>query len=281
MPRVKKSSRCCAPARCGRSTPRARSNRSHSASTSCRRSASRATSGSRTSGSPTRRASGCCAASPFRSRHALRLPSWARPGRARPRSSTSSAGCIRGRRGASPSMALTFGNPLCRAAQQHGGGHAGDVPLLAERGGEPHARRAVRSGAVERCGANRSSGAAPRQARRRPRSHGHGARRFAIGRQAAALRLCRALYADPAILALDEATSNIDSATEILIQDALRNLLRNRTSIVVAHRLSTVRTADNIVVIDKGTVAEQGRHEELLNKKGLYFELYKLQFDKI
>ncbi len=91
----------------------------------------------------------------------------------------------------------------------------------------------------------------------------------------------RALYADPAILVLDEATSNIDSETEYLIQDALNHLVRNRTSIVVAHRLSTVRSADKIIVIDKGTVAEEGDHESLIQRKGLYYELYKLQFEEV
>jgi ABC-type multidrug transport system fused ATPase/permease subunit len=91
----------------------------------------------------------------------------------------------------------------------------------------------------------------------------------------------RALYADPSILVLDEATSNIDSETERLIQDALENLVRNRTSIVVAHRLSTVRNADKIIVIDKGTIAEEGDHASLIGRKGLYYELYKLQFETV
>jgi ABC-type multidrug transport system fused ATPase/permease subunit len=80
---------------------------------------------------------------------------------------------------------------------------------------------------------------------------------------------------------LDEATSNIDSETERLIQDALENLVRNRTSIVVAHRLSTVRNADKIIVIDKGTIAEEGDHASLIGRKGLYYELYKLQFETV
>jgi ATP-binding cassette, subfamily B, multidrug efflux pump len=91
----------------------------------------------------------------------------------------------------------------------------------------------------------------------------------------------RALYADPAILVLDEATSSIDSETESLIQDALRRLLRDRTSIVIAHRLSTVRSADRIIVLDKGTIAEEGDHASLLARKGLYYELYKLQFEAV
>jgi ABC-type multidrug transport system fused ATPase/permease subunit len=91
----------------------------------------------------------------------------------------------------------------------------------------------------------------------------------------------RALYADPSILVLDEATSNIDTFTESLIQDAIKNLVRDRTSIIIAHRLSTVRNADKIIVLDKGVVAEEGTHDELLAKKGLYHELYNLQFRKV
>jgi len=91
----------------------------------------------------------------------------------------------------------------------------------------------------------------------------------------------RALYADPAILVLDEATSNIDSETENLIQDALRHLVRDRTSIIIAHRLSTVRSADRIIVLDKGAIAEQGDHKTLLALKGLYYNLYKLQFEAV
>jgi len=91
----------------------------------------------------------------------------------------------------------------------------------------------------------------------------------------------RALYADPAILVLDEATSNIDSETENLIQDALRHLIGDRTSIIIAHRLSTVRSADKIIVLDKGAIAEQGDHKTLLAHKGLYYNLYKLQFEAV
>jgi ATP-binding cassette, subfamily B, multidrug efflux pump len=91
----------------------------------------------------------------------------------------------------------------------------------------------------------------------------------------------RALYADPAVLVLDEATSNIDSSTEHLIQDALRRLVRDRTSIIIAHRLSTVRSADRIIVLDKGVIAEEGDHASLMARKGLYHELYRLQFDAV
>jgi ATP-binding cassette subfamily B multidrug efflux pump len=89
----------------------------------------------------------------------------------------------------------------------------------------------------------------------------------------------RALYADPSILVLDEATANIDSETESLIQDAIQRMVRDRTAIVIAHRLSTVRSADRIIVLDNGMVAEEGDHASLLAAKGLYYELYRLQFE--
>ncbi|MBN1129914.1 MAG: ABC transporter ATP-binding protein [Chitinispirillaceae bacterium] len=88
----------------------------------------------------------------------------------------------------------------------------------------------------------------------------------------------RALYADPSILVLDEATANIDSETESLIQDAIGRMVQDRTAIVIAHRLSTVRRADRIIVLDKGMVAEEGDHDALMARKGLYYELYRLQF---
>lgn len=92
------------------------------------------------------------------------------------------------------------------------------------------------------------------------------------------LSLGRALLADPQILLLDEATSNIDVRTEKLLQDALAYLMRGRTSIVIAHRLKTIRNADQIFVIDSGRLVEQGRHEELLARDGLYARLYSHQY---
>ncbi len=88
----------------------------------------------------------------------------------------------------------------------------------------------------------------------------------------------RAVLADPRILILDEATSNIDTRTEALIQEALGTLLKRRTSVVIAHRLSTIRTADLILVIEAGRIAERGTHTELLKKNGLYADLYHRQF---
>ena len=93
------------------------------------------------------------------------------------------------------------------------------------------------------------------------------------------ISFARALYANPSILVLDEATSNIDTETEKLIRDAIVHLTKGRTSIVIAHRLSTIRHADTIVVIDKGTIVEEGRHQALLAKKGIYHKLYTLQFN--
>lgn len=92
------------------------------------------------------------------------------------------------------------------------------------------------------------------------------------------LCIARALLVDPRILILDEATSSVDTVTEALIQDALARLLAGRTAIVIAHRLSTVRNADRIYVIDDGRIVEQGRHEELLAAGGVYQELYEKQF---
>ncbi len=92
------------------------------------------------------------------------------------------------------------------------------------------------------------------------------------------LAFARALAFDPSILVLDEATSNIDTETEILIQDAINKVIRNRTTIVIAHRLSTIQHADNIIVLHKGKVREIGNHQELLDKKGMYYDLYLLQY---
>ncbi|NLT41599.1 MAG: ATP-binding cassette domain-containing protein, partial [Anaerolineae bacterium] len=90
------------------------------------------------------------------------------------------------------------------------------------------------------------------------------------------IAFARALLADPRILILDEATANIDTQTERLIQQALRRLLRGRTSFVIAHRLSTIVQSDVIVVIEQGQVQEMGKHQELLGKRGRYYELYTL-----
>jgi ATP-binding cassette subfamily B protein len=92
------------------------------------------------------------------------------------------------------------------------------------------------------------------------------------------LTIARAILADPAILILDEATSNIDTRTEILIKRAMEVLMKGRTSFVIAHRLSTIRDADLILVMDEGAIIEQGTHAELLAKGGFYAELYNSQF---
>jgi len=94
------------------------------------------------------------------------------------------------------------------------------------------------------------------------------------------LTIARAFLADPKILILDEATSSVDTRTEILIQKAMDNLMKNRTSFVIAHRLSTIRDADLILVMDHGDIVEQGNHEELLAKQGFYYNLYMSQFKK-
>ena len=92
------------------------------------------------------------------------------------------------------------------------------------------------------------------------------------------LTIARAILADPEILILDEATSCVDTRTEVQIQDAMKNLMCGRTNFVIAHRLSTIREADSILVINEGKIVEQGTHEELLNKNGFYAELYNSQF---
>ena len=92
-------------------------------------------------------------------------------------------------------------------------------------------------------------------------------------------RLCiaRAVIANPPILLLDEATSALDTKSEKLVQEALKKLMKNRTSIVIAHRLSTIQEADKIVVIDAGVIVEEGQHQELMNKDGLYRKLVGMQ----
>ena len=88
----------------------------------------------------------------------------------------------------------------------------------------------------------------------------------------------RALASDPSILILDEATSSVDTETEILIEDALKRLMENRTSVVIAHRLSTIQNADKIIVMHRGEIRETGTHNELLQKGGIYHRLYQLQY---
>jgi ATP-binding cassette subfamily B protein len=92
------------------------------------------------------------------------------------------------------------------------------------------------------------------------------------------LSIARAALADPRILILDEATSSVDTRTERLIQKALEKLLAGRTSFVIAHRLSTIRNADQVLVLDQGKIVERGVHDELLAKRGFYYNLYTSQF---
>lgn len=92
------------------------------------------------------------------------------------------------------------------------------------------------------------------------------------------LTIARAILADPAILILDEATSSVDTRTELEIQKAMDALMKGRTSFVIAHRLSTIRDADHILVMKDGTIIEQGSHQSLMEQGGFYTELYNSQF---
>ncbi len=93
------------------------------------------------------------------------------------------------------------------------------------------------------------------------------------------LTIARAILIDPKMLILDEATSSVDTRTEVLIQEAMYNLMKDRTSFIIAHRLSTIRNADTILVMNEGDIVEQGQHEELLTRGGFYAELYNSQFN--
>ena len=97
------------------------------------------------------------------------------------------------------------------------------------------------------------------------------------GGQRQRLSIARAIAKDSPILILDEATSALDTESERLVQIALENMMKNRTSIVIAHRLSTIQNADEIIVMQKGEIVEQGKHQELLDKKGVYSNLVAMQ----
>jgi ABC-type multidrug transport system fused ATPase/permease subunit len=97
------------------------------------------------------------------------------------------------------------------------------------------------------------------------------------GGQRQRIAIARAILADPRVLILDEATSNLDTESEAYIQESLRSLMKGRTTFVIAHRLSTIRQADQILVVENGHIVERGKHEQLIEKKGRYFELYTYQ----
>jgi subfamily B ATP-binding cassette protein MsbA len=97
------------------------------------------------------------------------------------------------------------------------------------------------------------------------------------GGQRQRIAIARAILANPRVLILDEATSNLDTESESYIQESLRELMKGRTTFVIAHRLSTIRQADQILVIEEGQIAESGKHDELISRKGRYFELYTYQ----
>jgi len=94
------------------------------------------------------------------------------------------------------------------------------------------------------------------------------------------LSFARIFVHNPSVVILDEATSSIDTQTETWIQEGMANLLKNRTALVIAHRLSTIRNADRILVLGKGTLLEEGTHQELIRREGIYYNLYKLQYEQ-
>lgn len=104
--------------------------------------------------------------------------------------------------------------------------------------------------------------------------------RLSVG-QRQLISFARALLADPAILILDEATSSIDTETEIVLQEGLNRLLEGRTSFIIAHRLSTIKNADRIMYVAKGDILESGNHDELMQKKGYYYQLHMSQYEAV
>jgi subfamily B ATP-binding cassette protein MsbA len=97
------------------------------------------------------------------------------------------------------------------------------------------------------------------------------------GGQRQRISIARALLANPKIIILDEATSNLDTESESFIQKSLQELMKDRTTFVIAHRLSTIQKADQILVIEQGNIVERGKHDELIAKKGRYFDLFTYQ----
>jgi ATP-binding cassette subfamily B protein len=95
------------------------------------------------------------------------------------------------------------------------------------------------------------------------------------------LTIARAFVANPEMLILDEATSSVDTRTEVLIQEAMEALMKHRTSFIIAHRLSTIRNADWILAVNEGDIVEQGKHEDLIRANGFYAELYNSQFENV
>jgi ATP-binding cassette subfamily B protein len=100
------------------------------------------------------------------------------------------------------------------------------------------------------------------------------------GGQKQLLTIARAILADPKILILDEATSSVDTRTEVLIQKAMDELMKGRTTFIIAHRLSTIKNADMILVMKDGDIIETGNHEDLMKKNGFYTNLYNSQFEE-
>ena len=180
--------------------------------------------------------------------------------------------------GASPSTTSTCAPDPLRAAARLRPRPAGGLPLRRQRAGEPRPRRRGPPRRHPHGSGHRGPGRPHHPAPRRPGRPVPGARRHPHAGEQQLLAIARTLADDPRILVLDEATANVDTATEAQIEHALDRLTTGRTSVVIAHRLSTVRRADRILVMHHGEMRESGTHHELLDADGIYARLHQLQF---
>src|SRR5579884_3291917 len=217
---------------------------------------------------------------PSRSRRARAWPSWGRPERERPRSSASCPGSTTFSRARFCWMAWTSarcGGPTCAATSEPCCRTRCSFRAPSPATSACTARRAPTSRAAAFVNADRFIDRLPEGYDHEVRERGSN---FSAG-QRQLLAFARAIAFDPEVLlVLDEATSSVDTETETLIQDALERLMKGRTSIIIAHRLFTIRHVDRIIVLHKGKVVEQGTHDALLERQGYYHRLYELQYQE-